>query len=188
VAAGRIGGQLRLRRLHTQHASGLCRFPARSKQIVRTKKIKRAFVFISQINKKYVFRFIFIISEFNDDPQKIRSSTGRTTRPHARSAWETQFMSLNILCISWGTTGNLSPVLTAARQLNRAGHQPRVMADPAMRSEVEAAGFPFIGWRRAPTGSDADPADFSDLADWLRRAPTRPTPSTRSAAFLPTPS
>jgi UDP:flavonoid glycosyltransferase YjiC (YdhE family) len=78
-------------------------------------------------------------------------------------------MSLNILCISWGTTGNLSPVLTAARQLNRAGHQPRVMADPAMRSEVEAAGFPFIEWRRAPTGSDADPADFSDLADWLRQ-------------------
>ncbi|GJE51419.1 4'-demethylrebeccamycin synthase [Methylobacterium tardum] len=78
-------------------------------------------------------------------------------------------MSLNVLCISWGTTGNLSPVLTAARQLNRAGHQPRVMADPVMRGEVEAAGFPFIGWRRAPTGSDADPADFSDLADWLRQ-------------------
>ncbi|XYD09716.1 glycosyltransferase [Methylobacterium sp. NMS12] len=78
-------------------------------------------------------------------------------------------MSLNLLCISWGTTGNLSPVLTAARQLRRAGHRPRVMADPAMCGEVEAAGFPFVGWRRAPTGLDADPADFSDLADWLRR-------------------
>jgi UDP:flavonoid glycosyltransferase YjiC (YdhE family) len=78
-------------------------------------------------------------------------------------------MSLNVLCISWGTTGNLSPVLTAGRQLHRAGHRVRIMADPVMRSEVEAAGFPFIGWRRAPVGTDADPADFSDLADWFRK-------------------
>lgn len=79
-------------------------------------------------------------------------------------------MSLDILCISWGTTGNLSPVLTAARQLRRAGHRPRIMADPAMSGEVEAARFPFVGWRRAPTGIAADPVDFSDLADWLRQA------------------
>ena len=50
-------------------------------------------------------------------------------------------MSLNILCISWGTTGNLSPVLTAARQLNRAGHQPRVMADP---TDLDARGQMLI--------------------------------------------
>ena len=79
-------------------------------------------------------------------------------------------MSLDVLCISWGTTGNLSPVLTAARHLYRAGHRPRIMADPAMSGEVEAAGFPFVGWRRAPTGLAADPVDFSDLADWLRQA------------------
>ncbi|MCJ2019828.1 glycosyltransferase [Methylobacterium sp. E-065] len=79
-------------------------------------------------------------------------------------------MSLDVLCISWGTTGNLSPVLTAARQLHRAGHRPHIMADPAMSAEVDAAGFPFIGWRRAPTGQKADPVDFSDLADWLRQA------------------
>ncbi len=79
-------------------------------------------------------------------------------------------MSLDVLCISWGTTGNLSPVLTAARQLHRAGHRPRIMADPAMSAEVAAAGFPFVGWRRAPTGQEADPVDFSDLADWLRQA------------------
>lgn len=79
-------------------------------------------------------------------------------------------MSLDVLCISWGTTGNLSPVLTAARQLHRAGHRPRIMADPAMQAEIAAAGFPFVGWRRAPTGQEADPVDFSDLADWLRQA------------------
>lgn len=79
-------------------------------------------------------------------------------------------MPLHILCISWGTSGNLSPMLTAGRQLRRAGHHVRVMADPAMRSEVEAAGFPFVTWRRAPIGSEADPTDCSDLGDWNRRA------------------
>src|SRR3981189_717031 len=44
------------------------------------------------------------------------------------------------------------------------------MADPAMRAEVEAAGFDFVTWRRAPIGEAADPADFSDMQDWIRRA------------------
>lgn len=78
-------------------------------------------------------------------------------------------MALDILCISWGSAGNLSPVLTAGRQLNRSGHRVRVMADPAMRGEVEAAGFPFVGWSSAPTGADADPADFVDLPDLFRK-------------------
>lgn len=60
-------------------------------------------------------------------------------RAPAQSYWEASQMSLSVLCISWGTTGNLSPVLTAGRQLHRAGHRVRIMADPVMRSEVEAA-------------------------------------------------
>lgn len=44
------------------------------------------------------------------------------------------------------------------------------MADPAMRTEVEAAGFDFVTWRRAPTGLAADPTDFTDMAEWVRRA------------------
>jgi UDP:flavonoid glycosyltransferase YjiC (YdhE family) len=43
------------------------------------------------------------------------------------------------------------------------------MADPAMRGEVEASGLPFVGWRSAPTGADADPADFVDLPDLFRK-------------------
>jgi UDP:flavonoid glycosyltransferase YjiC (YdhE family) len=43
------------------------------------------------------------------------------------------------------------------------------MADPAMRDEVIAAEFDFVTWRRAPTGDAADPPDFSDMADWVRR-------------------
>jgi MGT family glycosyltransferase len=79
-------------------------------------------------------------------------------------------MSFNFLLASWGTSGNLNPLLTAGRQLRRNGHRVRVIADPAMRGEVEAADFDFVTWRRAPTGSAADPTDFSDMEDWGRRA------------------
>jgi UDP:flavonoid glycosyltransferase YjiC (YdhE family) len=64
----------------------------------------------------------------------------------------------------------LSPLLTAARRLRQNGHHIRVMADPAMRREVEASGFAFVAWRRAPTGTAADPVDVSDIQDFLRRA------------------
>ena len=79
-------------------------------------------------------------------------------------------MSYNFLLASWGTLGNLSPMLTAARRLRQNGHHVRVMADPAMRAEVEASGFEFVTWRRAPIGTAADPVDISDIQDFLRRA------------------
>src|SRR5258708_1299267 len=75
-----------------------------------------------------------------------------------------------VLLVSWGTLGNLNPLLTAGRRLRRNGHHVRVMADPTMRAEVEAAEFEFVTWRRAPIGEAADPADFSDMQDWFRRA------------------
>ena len=79
-------------------------------------------------------------------------------------------MSYHFLLSSWGTLGNLSPLLTAGRLLRRNGHHVRVMADPAMRAEVEASDFEFLTWRRAPTGEAADPSDFSDMLDWMRKA------------------
>src|SRR5258708_6666080 len=79
-------------------------------------------------------------------------------------------MSYHFLLASWGTLGNLSPLLTAGRLLRQKGHHVRVMADPAMRAEIEAADFEFVTWRRAPTGEVADPTDFSDIRDWMRRA------------------
>lgn len=79
-------------------------------------------------------------------------------------------MAHNFLLVSWGTSGNLNPLLTAGRQLRQSGHGVRVMADPAMRDEVDAARFEFVTWNRAPTGSDADPTDVSDIKDWMRRA------------------
>jgi UDP:flavonoid glycosyltransferase YjiC (YdhE family) len=78
-------------------------------------------------------------------------------------------MSYSFLMASWGSSGNLNPLLTGRRQLRRNGHRVRVIADPAMREEVEAAGFPFLTWRRAPTGTEADPTDFSDSRAWIRK-------------------
>lgn len=79
-------------------------------------------------------------------------------------------MSYHFLLASWGTLGNMSPLLTAGRKLRRNGHHVRVMADPAMRAEVETDGFEFVSWRRAPTGEAADPVDISDMQDVIRRA------------------
>jgi len=76
----------------------------------------------------------------------------------------------NFLLASFGTSGNLNPLLTAGRQLRRNGHRVRVLADPAMRSEVEAADFDFLTWTRAPIGVDADPEDFSNPIEWIRSA------------------
>jgi MGT family glycosyltransferase len=75
-------------------------------------------------------------------------------------------MSYDFLLASWGTCGNLNPLLTAGRQLRRNGHGVRVMADPAMRDQVEAANFEFVTWCRAPIGVAADPTDMSNMGDW----------------------
>jgi MGT family glycosyltransferase len=83
-------------------------------------------------------------------------------------------VSYDFLLVSWGTSGNLNPLLTAGRQLRQCGHNVRVMADPAMRDEVLAADFDFVTWRRAPTGRAADPADFSGLRDAFRRTMADP--------------
>jgi UDP:flavonoid glycosyltransferase YjiC (YdhE family) len=83
-------------------------------------------------------------------------------------------VSHNFLLVSWGSSGNLNPLLTAGRQLRHRGHRVRIMADSAMRDEVAAAEFDFVTWRRAPTGPDADPTNFNDLGDWFRRAVSDP--------------
>ncbi|WP_407169193.1 glycosyltransferase [Bradyrhizobium sp. ORS 111] len=82
--------------------------------------------------------------------------------------------SYNFLFASWGTLGNLSPLLTAARRLRRHGHHVRLIADPAMRVEIEAADFEFVTWRRAPIGRAADPTDVSDMRERMRRVVFEP--------------
>lgn len=83
-------------------------------------------------------------------------------------------MSYRFLLASWGTLGNLSPLLTAARRLRGHGHHVRVIADPAMRAEVDAADFEFVSWRSAPIGEAADPTDVSNLQDRMRRVVFEP--------------
>lgn len=95
---------------------------------------------------------------------------------------EARIVSYNFLLASWGTSGNLNPLLTAGRQLRQRGHRVRVMADPAMRDEVLAAAFDFVSWDRAPVGNDADPTDFADMGDWIKR--TVFEPATRYAADI----
>lgn len=72
-------------------------------------------------------------------------------------------MTFNFLLASRGTPGNLSPLLTAGRRLQRAGHNIRIITDPAVRDEVEAHGFDFVSWTRAPVGADADAGAIKDL-------------------------
>lgn len=86
-------------------------------------------------------------------------------------------MSYRFLLASWGTLGNLSPLLTAARRLRGHGHHVRVIADPAMRAEVDAADFEFVSWRSAPIGEAADPTDVSNLQDRMRRVVFEPCPA-----------
>jgi UDP:flavonoid glycosyltransferase YjiC (YdhE family) len=78
-------------------------------------------------------------------------------------------MSFSFLLASWGTSGNLTPLLTAGRRLHEAGHSVRVIADPAKRTEIETAGFAFVAWRRAPIGPEADPVDVQDSQDFYQR-------------------
>ena len=79
-------------------------------------------------------------------------------------------MPYSFLLAPWGTSGNLSPILTAGRRLRGNGHRVRVIADPAMRKEVKAADFEFVAWNRAPIGAEADPTDISDIKSWFQGA------------------
>jgi len=78
-------------------------------------------------------------------------------------------MPYSFLLAPWGTSGNLSPLLTAGRRLCGNGHRVRVIADPAMREEVKAANFEFIALNRAPIGAEADPTDMLDMKAWFQR-------------------
>jgi hypothetical protein len=77
--------------------------------------------------------------------------------------------------LSLDTSGNLNPLLTAGRELRRNRDGVRVIVDPAIRDEVDAADFEFVTWRRVPIGGAADPAKISRAQDWLRQTMFDPT-------------
>ena len=55
-----------------------------------------------------------------------------------------------LLMAAWDGAGAVPPVMSVARALAERGHNLRVLADPVLRSDVEAAGAEHIPWTRAP--------------------------------------
>jgi UDP:flavonoid glycosyltransferase YjiC (YdhE family) len=70
----------------------------------------------------------------------------------------------------WDGGGAVPPVLSVAGALAARGHRVRVLADPVLADEVEAAGVAFVPWRVAPHRTDRDPAN-DPVKDWQARSP-----------------
>ena len=51
---------------------------------------------------------------------------------------------------AWDGAGAIPPLMSVAHALVSRGHHVRVLADPVLRAEVEAAGATHISWSRAP--------------------------------------
>jgi len=69
------------------------------------------------------------------------------------------------LFATWEGGGCVPPVLGVASRLLERGHRVKVLADPTIREEAEAAGCAFTPWRRAPHRTDLLPEnDF--IRDW----------------------
>ncbi len=70
----------------------------------------------------------------------------------------------------WEGAGAVPPVLSVAGALRRRGHDVRVLADPVLRPEVEAAGAEHVDWTRTP--HRVDRSEASELfRDWETRTP-----------------
>ncbi|HEU0058986.1 MAG TPA: glycosyltransferase [Hyphomicrobiaceae bacterium] len=78
-------------------------------------------------------------------------------------------MSYNILIAAWGGPGHLGPMLTAACQLRRHGHNVRFISRADARTDVASAGFGFATWQRTPSispiarGQDGLPYAYDHL-------------------------
>ena len=70
-----------------------------------------------------------------------------------------------ILMTTWDGAGTTPPLMSVARALIERGHTVRVLADPVLRSEVEATGAEFVSWTRAPHRTSAG-LDGLFVRDW----------------------
>ena len=66
--------------------------------------------------------------------------------------------------------GTVPPDLSVASALRRRGHQVRVLSDPVLRPEVEAAGAEHVPWTRAPHRLDRS-LESEIIRDWEARTP-----------------
>ena len=55
-----------------------------------------------------------------------------------------------LLMAAWDGAGATPPLMSVARSLVARGHHVRVLADPVLRRDVEAAGAVHVPWTRAP--------------------------------------
>jgi MGT family glycosyltransferase len=90
------------------------------------------------------------------------------------------------LMTTWDGAGATPPLMSVARALIARGHEVRVLADPVLRDEVEAAGAEHIDWNRAPHRKtrdieshfvrhwDAGPEGFARMRDNLAVGPAAP--------------
>ncbi len=56
----------------------------------------------------------------------------------------------DLLIAAWDGAGAVPPLMSVARALVERGHDVRVMGDPVLRRDVEAAGAEHVSWTRAP--------------------------------------
>jgi UDP:flavonoid glycosyltransferase YjiC (YdhE family) len=81
--------------------------------------------------------------------------------------------SSDFLLATWDGGGHAAPMLSIARALLARGHRVRVLADPILRSEVEASGALFVPWRDAPHRSSATERITDVIGDWEARSPAQ---------------
>ena len=70
-----------------------------------------------------------------------------------------------ILMTTWDGAGATPPLMSVARALVDRGHGVRVLSDPVLRSEVEAAGAEHLSWTRAPHRKSRD-LESHFVRDW----------------------
>ena len=70
-----------------------------------------------------------------------------------------------ILITTWDGAGTTPPLMSVAKGLVDRGHTVRVLADPTLRADVEAAGAEWLSWTRAPHRTSAG-LDGLFVHDW----------------------
>jgi MGT family glycosyltransferase len=78
-------------------------------------------------------------------------------------------MARYLFCL-WDGGGCVPPLLDVAAAMAARGHAVRVLADPVLKPDVEAAGAAFVAWTQAPHRADRTPAS-EFIRDWEPRTP-----------------
>jgi MGT family glycosyltransferase len=73
------------------------------------------------------------------------------------------------LMTMWDGAGAAPPLVSVARALGERGHGVRVLADPVLQPDVEAAGAEHVSWTRAPHRRTRSETHF--VGDWGARDP-----------------